>query len=49
MPSELPETWLDLPAPVCLERARERPPAARRPGGSHRRSQPAIPPPEEEA
>ena len=49
MPRDLPETWLDLPAPVGLERARERPPAARRPGCSHTRSRPAILPPEEEA
>jgi hypothetical protein len=49
MPSDLPEARLDIPMAVFLDLARERPPAARRPGCSHTRSRPAIPPPEEEA
>ena len=49
MPRDLPEARLDTPSPVCLELARERPPAARRPGCSHIWSRSAIPPPEEEA
>ena len=49
MPRDLPEARLDIPSPVCLELARERPPAARRPGCSHIRSWPATPSPEDEA
>jgi hypothetical protein len=49
MPSDLPEARLDIPMAVFLDLARERPPAARRPGCSHIRSWPATPSPEDEA
>ncbi|MGH8068902.1 MAG: hypothetical protein ACRERE_27455 [Candidatus Entotheonellia bacterium] len=49
MPSDLPEARLDIPLAVCLDLAREQPPAARRPGYPHTRSWPATPPPEDEA
>jgi hypothetical protein len=49
MPSDRPEGRLDIPSPVFLDLARERPPAARRPGCCHTPSSPATPPPEDEA
>ena len=49
MPSDLPEARLDIPSPVFLDLARERPPAARRPGCSRIRSWPTTPSSEEEA